>query len=521
MNTPADANGQQNVIAFLSTPTAYGLPDGTPIERIDTHISVVWLAAQRAYKLKRAVRFDYVDFSTAELRRAACEAEVRLNRRTAPELYVGVHPITRSADGVLSIGGRGEPIDWVVEMVRFDQNTLFDRLAERQHLGLSLMDGLADAIARLHTNAERRKDHGGRAGMAWVIDGNAVGFTQLITDEGRSATARRITAAADAHLTRHTGLLEQRRHDGFVRVCHGDLHLRNIYLLDGIPTLFDGVEFNDQISCIDVLYDFAFLLMDLWRRQLRAHANAVFNGYLERTIDLGGLPLLPLFLSCRAAVRAKTSAAAAKVQSDPARVAELQAAVGDYLALSEALLEAAPPLLVAIGGLSGSGKSTLARALGPMIGAAPGAVILRSDVIRKREFGVEPLRRLGSEAYASPVTERVYQAIADQAKAALSAGHAVIADAVYGNDARRRDIATIARELGVPFAGIWLQVARPLLVQRLADRPPDASDATADILDLQFRTVAMPADWHRVDGSGAIETVQQRIHTIIAAGADG
>src|SRR6185436_5835906 len=194
MNTPAVANGQQKVIAFLSTPRAYGLPDGTPIERIDTHISVVWLAAQRAYKLKRAVTFDYVDFSTAEFRRAACEAEVRLNRRTAPELYVGVRPITRSADGVLSLGGRGDPIDWVVEMVRFDQNTLFDRLAERQQLGLSLMDGLADAIARLHTNAERRKDHGGRAGMAWVIDGNAVGFTQLITDEGRSATARRITA---------------------------------------------------------------------------------------------------------------------------------------------------------------------------------------------------------------------------------------------------------------------------------------------------------------------------------------
>jgi aminoglycoside phosphotransferase family enzyme/predicted kinase len=519
--TPAVANGQQDVIAFLSTPRAYGLPDGTPIERIDTHISVVWLAAQRAYKLKRAVTFDYVDFSTAEFRRAACEAEVRLNRRTAPALYVGVHSITRSAEGVLSLGGRGEPIDWVVKMVRFDQNTLFDRLAERQQLGLELMDGLADAIAHLHTNADRRKDHGGRAGMAWVIDGNALGFAQLITDKPRSATAGRITAAAHTQLTRHANLLEQRRRDGFVRVCHGDLHLRNVCLLDSVATIFDGVEFNDQISCIDVLYDLAFLLMDLWRRQLRAHANAVFNGYLERTMDLGGLPLLPLFLSCRAAVRAKTSAAAANVQSDPARVAELQTAVGDYLELSEALLKPAPPRLVAIGGLSGSGKSTLARALGPVIGAAPGAVILRSDVIRKREFGVEPLQRLGSEAYASPVTDRVYQAIADQAKAALSAGHAVIADAVYGNDARRSDLATIAREQGVPFLGIWLDVPRPLLAQRLADRPRDASDATADVLDLQVRTVARPADWHRVDASGSIESVQQRIHTIIAASAGG
>jgi aminoglycoside phosphotransferase family enzyme/predicted kinase len=517
MTTPAVANGQQDVIAFLSTPRAYGLPDGTPVERIDTHISVVWLAAQRAYKLKRAVRFDYVDFSTAELRRVACEAEVRLNRRTAPALYKGVHPITRSADGVLSIGGHGEPIDWVVEMVRFDQNTLFDRLAERRQLGLSLMDGLADGIAHLHTNADRRKDHGGRAGMAWVIDGNALGFAQLITDEPRRAIAGRMTAAANAHLTRHTDLLEQRRRDGFVRECHGDLHLRNVCLLGGVPTIFDGVEFNDQISCIDVLYDLAFLLMDLWRRQLRAHANAVFNHYLERTSDLGGLALLPLFLSCRAAVRAKTSAAAADVQSEPSRIAELQAAVGDYIALSEGLLKAVPPLLVAIGGLSGSGKSTLARALGPMIGAAPGAVILRSDVTRKREFGVDPLQHLGGDAYTSPVNERVYRIIADRAKTALSAGQAVIADAVYGNAAGRRDLAAIAHELGVPFVGIWLEVPMPLLAKRLADRPPDASDATAEVLDLQLHTAETPADWYRVDASGDIDTVQRHIHTIIDA----
>jgi aminoglycoside phosphotransferase family enzyme/predicted kinase len=517
MDPAALANGQQQVIAFLSTPSAYGLPDGTPVERIDTHISIVWLAAQRAYKLKRAVLFDYVDFSTAEFRRTACEAEVRLNRRTAPALYVGVHPITREADGRLSLGGHGEPIDWVVEMVRFDQNTLFDRLAERQQLDLFLMDGVADAIAHLHAIAEQRKDRGGRAGMAWVIDGNALGLAHLSADHPQGAIGERITAASNEYLTRHADLLEQRRRDGFVRECHGDLHLRNICLLDGVPTIFDGVEFNEQISCIDVLYDIAFLLMDLWRRQLRAHANAAFNGYLERTVDLEGLPLMPLFLACRAAVRAKTSAAAANVQTEPARVAELQAAIGDYLALSEALLKPVPPLLVAIGGLSGSGKSTVARALASAIGAPPGAVILRSDVIRKREFGVEPLRHLGSEAYASPVNERVYQIIADRATTALSAGHAVIADAVYGNAARRRDLIATARELGVPFLGIWLEAPVPLLVKRLEDRPPDASDATAGVVDLQVRTAEVPADWHRLDASGAIETALQRILTMVNA----
>jgi hypothetical protein len=255
----------------------------------------------------------------------------------------------------------------------------------------------------------------------------------------------------------------------------------------------------------------------LWRRQLRAHANAVFNGYLERTGDLGGLSLMPLFLACRAAVRAKTSAAAANVQSQPARAAELKAAVGDYLRLSKALLKPGQPILVAVGGLSGSGKSRNAQSLAPTIGAPPGALVLRSDVIRKRQFGVDPLQHLGSEGYTPSVNEHVYRVIAEQAKIALSAGYAVIADAVYGSSDRRAELATIARETGVPFLGIWLQVPAPLLLKRLAERPPDASDATADVLDLQVRTVDVANDWHRVDASGPIDTVQERIQTIIRA----
>jgi aminoglycoside phosphotransferase family enzyme len=168
---------QREIVAFLSTPAAFGLRTGA-VERIDTHISTVWLAGDRAYKLKRAVRFDYADFSTIELRCVACEAEVRLNRRTASTLYRGVLPITREADGSLALGGRGVPIDWLVEMARFDQDTLFDRLAERNELALSFMEGLADAIVRLHEEAERRPDHGGRDGMARVIEGNARGLAE-------------------------------------------------------------------------------------------------------------------------------------------------------------------------------------------------------------------------------------------------------------------------------------------------------------------------------------------------------
>ena len=511
---------QRDVIAFLSTPAAYGLPNGSVIERIDTHISIVWLAGGRAYKLKRAVAFDYVDFSTIELRRVACDAEVRLNRRTASTLYLGVRAVTREADGRLALAGQGEPIDWLVEMVRFDQDALFDRLAERQRLDIGLMDGVADAIARLHAIADPRPNCGGREGMAWVVEGNALAFSEQLAAGPEREIAERVTAAARAAVGRHADLLDARRCQGLVRACHGDLHLRNICLLDGVPTLFDGVEFNEQISCVDVLYDLSFLLMDLWRRGLRAHASAVFNNYLARTRDLGGLPLLPLFLSCRAAVRAKTSAAGARVQAPGPRRQELQAAAHDYLVLAGTLLAPAPPRLLAIGGFSGSGKSTLARGLAPVVGPPPGALILRSDVIRKRQLGADPLTRLGPEGYAPDLTRHVYQTIAHRARRTLSAGHAVIADAVFSAPEDRNAIAAVAGDVGVPFLGLWLDAAPALLAGRLSGRRGDVSDATPAVLDVQLRSGAGPTDWHHVDASLDMRSVQGRAEELLSGASN-
>lgn len=506
---------QRAVIAFLSTPAAYGLSGGS-VDRIDTHISVVWLAGSRAYKLKRAVRFDYVDFSTIERRRAACDAELRLNRRTAPSLYLRVLPVTRETDGGLALGGRGAPIDWLVEMARFDQETLFDRLAERQQLDVGLMEGLSDAIVRLHESAEPRPDHGGRDGMSWVIEGNARAFTEEGGHVLDPATACRLSVDARAALDRHRDLLEARRVAGWVRFCHGDLHLRNMCLVDGVPTLFDGVEFNDDISCVDVLYDLAFLLMDLWRRDLRSHANVVFNEYLGRSGDLGGLPLLPLFLSCRAGVRAKTSLASALVQRDTPHTRDLQAAARQYLALAQALLNPAPASLMGIGGFSGSGKSTLARRLAPGIGAAPGALILRSDVIRKALFGVSPLTRLGPEAYEPAVTERVYDTIVARARTALAAGHAVIADAVYANPSHRETLAAVARDANVPFIGLWIDAPTEVLAKRLGHRGADASDATVEVLRRQAQAGAGALEWRRIDGSSSADDVQRSADKIVA-----
>ncbi len=508
------ADDQRDVIAFLSTPDAYGLRAGS-VERIDTHISIVWLAGDRVYKLKRAVRFDYVDFSTSELRRVACEAEVRLNRRTAPSLYRGVVSVTRETGGSLALSGQGEPIDWLVEMARFDQDTLFDRLAERHRLDIRLMEGLAEAVVRLHASAAPRADRGGRDGMAWVIEGNALGFAEQGAAILDPAACERLTASARTALDRHAERLDARRRQGLVRSCHGDLHLRNICLVEGIPTLFDAVEFNEDISCIDVLYDLAFLLMDLWRRDLRSHANVVFNEYLARTVDLEGLALLPLFLSCRAAVRAKTSVTAAKVQPDERHARELQAASRQYLALAQELLRPPAACLIAVGGLSGSGKSTLARCLGPLVGAPPGALILRSDVIRKMLLGVSPLTRLGPESYAPAVTRHVYQTIAERAVTTLKAGHFVIADAVYASPHEREGIAAVAREAGVPFIGVWIDGPPEILAARLRERVTDASDATADVLQLQLRTGIGRLDWPRLDGSLDAESVLRSAEAII------
>jgi uncharacterized protein len=505
-------NSQAETIAFLSDPATHGVAS---VEVIETHSAIVVLAGQKAWKLKRAVRYDYLDFSTIELRHAACEAEVRLNRRTAPTIYLGVKPIARAADGSLALDGEGSPVDWVIEMVRFDQDTLLDRLAARRALDLGLMPILGESVAHLHAIAERHFDRGGRAGMQWVIDGNETGFAEKGPGILDPSACERLTTRARAALERHGDLLEKRRRDGWVRWCHGDLHLRNIFLLNGQPTLFDAVEFNPDIACIDVFYDTAFLLMDLWRRDLRDHANAVFNAYLTAIGDIGGLPLLPLFLSCRAAVRAKTSATSAGLQSDDARKREAEAAARDYLGMADALLSPASARLVAIGGLSGSGKSTLARCLASRIGAAPGAVIVRSDVERKAMFGLPPEAPLGPEGYSAAASVGVYRRVIGKAIAIVETGHSAVADAVFAREADRREVRTAAEAAGVRFTGLWLGASPGVLADRLRGRTSDASDATVDVLRDQLDQDTGPIDWHRIDAEGDEQAVLTRAIAVL------
>jgi len=489
---------QAEVIDFLSNPRTYGQPE-QPVERVETHSAMVFLSGRRALKLKRAVRYSYLDFSTLDRRKQACEAEVAVNRRTAPALYTGVVAVTRDTTGRMALGGTGPVVDWLVDMVRFDERLVLDRMAAAGTLDVALMDDLARAVADLHSSAAHEPSFGGYDGIVRVIDGNAAGFERFGAEMLDPAARVDLTGRARALAVHHRERLERRRRDGLVRRCHGDLHLRNLVHLDGRVTLFDGVEFNDDLSCIDVWYDTAFLLMDLVKRGLGPHANVVLNRYVARTRDVDGLALLPLFLSCRAGVRAMTSATAASLQAPGDRRRELEDLAREYLRLARRLLDPAPPTLVAVGGLSGSGKSTLALALAPHVGPMPGAVVVRSDEIRKELAGVDALTRLGPEGYTPAMTARVYETVMERARLVLDAGHAAIVDAVFARPSDRARVAEVAAATGHPFAGLWLAAEPSDLRRRVETRGPDASDADVSVLDQQLNMPASPIDWHVID----------------------
>ena len=511
--------GQLETIAWLSTSQAYG-GDGAHVTRIDTHASVIFLAGDRAYKLKRQVRYDYLDYSTAERRRICAVREVRLNRRTAPTLYRGVRAVTREADGSLALDGAGPAIDWLVEMVRFADDAQLDRLAARRALALDLMPALADAVVKLHDLAEWRFDRGGCEGMVEIITGNRAGLDRYGSHVLDPAACRRLTDDSLSMVELHEVLLEARRRLGFVRWGHGDLHLGNVCLLAGVPTLFDCVEFNAAIACGDVLYDLAFLLMDLIHRRLPRHANAVFNRYVEVTGDTGGLALCPLYLATRAAVRAKTAATSARVQPTVAAAEHARGEARRYLRLAERLLTPRVASLVCVGGLSGSGKSTLARRLAAEVGPAPGAVILRSDYVRKRLLGVSPTTRLDASGYTESINRRVYRAIAEQASEVLRAGHAVVVDAVFANPLDRATLHDLAWINGARFAGLWLDTPLVTRVERLTRRTHDVSDATTAVA-MRQDTTDLPKTWRRLDASGDRAQVQRVALTALGPIASG
>ncbi|MGP6155981.1 MAG: AAA family ATPase [Vulcanimicrobiaceae bacterium] len=510
------SSDQREAIQFLECGDSYGRA-GSGVERVDTHAAMVFLAGDRAYKLKRAIRFSYLDFSTVERREAACRAELRLNRRTAPELYLGVHAIAREPGGALAFDGGGPVLDWVLVMRRFDQNLLFDRMAARGALNDALVEQLSEEIARFHAAAEPRPERGGRASLESVIEGVDQNLAQtppgVFAPEVRPALVQRWRD----ELERHAALLERRDKAGKVRHCHGDLHLRNICLWEGRPTLFDCLEFSEELASIDVLYDLAFLLMDLEHRSLRAYGNLVLNAYLDRNDETDGIAALPLMLSLRAAIRAHTGAAAAVAQSHPERRQAMVEEARQYLALAGRMLDPQAPRLVAVGGLSGSGKSTLARALAPDAGNAPGARLVHTDALRKRLFGVAKTERLPSEAYEPAMSTHVYALLNEAAAATLRSGYSAIVDGVFARPEERAAIAAVARACGASFTGLWLNAPEQRLRARLAARAGDMSDATPEVLEKQLHIDTGALDWSKLDAGSSANDTLASASTVLAA----
>ncbi len=486
---PLATPGQEEVVRFLAGGQAFG----APAEHIETHISHLFLAGDRAWKLKRAITLNFLDFSTAERRRATCEREVLLNRRTAPDFYLGITPVTWDGT-VLAVGGAGEPVDWLIEMRLFDQETLFHRLAERGALTRPLAAALAEQVIAFHGAAEHRPDKGGAAAIRGTARDVAVNLRAIPAGILSPADVEAWATRIDAAFAANARLLDGRRETGFVRLCHGDMHLANICLVDGRPALFDCIEFNDDIACIDVLFDLAFVLMDLLFHGLAEAANLVLSRYLSATRDFAGLAAMPAFLSLRAAIRAMAVGMAASSEAG-ATIAR------DYMTTAATLLTRPERRLVALGGLSGTGKSTLAMGIAGQIAPGAGAVTVSSDVARKRLMGVAPEQALPLEAYRPEISAQVYARLFDDVAAALGAGQAVIADATFVRPQGRQRLRELAAAAGAPFHGLWLEAPAEVLRDRVAGRLGDPSDADVGVLERQMREDVGTIDWTRLDSS--------------------
>jgi aminoglycoside phosphotransferase family enzyme/predicted kinase len=510
---PLSADTQEAVFNLLGGRATYGPGLGNRnIQRHQTHAAVVFLAGDRALKVKRAVRYPFLDYSTLGKRKAACEAELEVNRRFAPQLYRGVVPITREADGSLALNGVGEPIEWAVEMARFDENRTLDHLAERDELDDTLLGKLAVAVAAMHDRAEPVDDGPWIGALERFIRNNSSVFrkhgglfpAQTVSDlEHQSISA----------LARLRPLLAQRGRQGLVRRGHGDLHLRNIAVIDNEPVAFDALEFDPVIASGDLLYDLAFLLMDLVETGHAPAANRVLNGYFvaaRRPADCDGIAALPFFMSLRAAIRAMATASRLDVaKSDVAMLARR------YFDLALELLKRVKPAIVGVGGLSGTGKSLLAQCLAPSLMPAPGALIFRSDVERKAFYGLAETEHLPGEAYRLEVTARIYRMITDKAARVAKAGYSAIVDAVFAKSEERTAIETAATALGVDFHGLFLVADLKTRLDRVGARKRDASDADDAVVLKQQALPIGAVTWIRIDTSGSPEQTLDKARTAL------
>ena len=448
-------------------------------EVIETHISFVLLTGSAAYKVKKAVSLPFLDFHALEARRRYCQKELRINRAFAPELYLDVVPITGSA-GAPRKGGDGPVLDYALVMREFPQEALATHALEHGRIGARWVDDLAQGVADAHLGAALHVERGDpRAILAYALRN-----VELI---GRTLPSERLQALGEwtrAQYSAIEGMLAQRRSGGFVRACHGDLHLGNIATVDGVPRAFDAIEFDDDLRLIDVMSDIAFLVMD-FRYRGRPDLGARFlDRYLAITGDYDGLAVFRFYAVYRALVRAMVACERVR-QGNDADAARAEAT--RYVDLATELASPPAPTLVVTHGFSGSGKTTGSQ---PML-ERMGAIRIRTDVERKRLHGMAPTqRRTGDALYQDDVTRATYGRARDLARAVLAAGFCAIVDGTFLRRWQRELFAALAAEAGVTFAIAAFECDEAVLRERVAaraDRGDDASDAGLAVLEAQLR----------------------------------
>ena len=499
-------DAQSRLLDALARRLAAGGRDG--VQRIDTHISAVLLHGGQAYKFKKALRTPFLDQSTLARRQAACAEELRLNRRFAPDLYLGVVRVT-GTPAAPDIDGTGPLLDVAVRMHAFDNAGLWDRLAAAGRLGAAQIDEGATTVARFHDAAAVAGADQATAtpqGQRQPVLENLDELDALAAGTGLRAALRRLRRAEAEGFARLAGPLAQRLAAGAVRECHGDLHLGNVVQHGGHATLFDGIEFKAAWRWIDVMNEVAFMAMDLHAHGLPALAHRFVDAYLQQRGDYDGVRLLPWFMAYRAAVRAKVALLRA-AQPGADRRRETRAA-RHYLALALALAGTPRrrPALLITHGPSGSGKTTLTQSLLERTGA----VRIRADVERKRLAGLGALARsgsgLGGGLYGPAMTAATYARLLDAAAPVVDAGGIAILDATFLRHAQRAAARRWAAERGLPFVVLDFPAAPALLRQRLRDRAAhgsEASEADLQVLELQLRT----AEPLRPDEQDAVFTV--------------
>ena len=490
------AGAQRTLIKALQDPARYPHPV-VQVTLLETHISYVLLTGPFAYKIKKPVDFGFLDFSTLEKRRRFCADELRLNRRLAPQLYLAVVPIYGTARAPrigADVGERNAPIqaiEYAVKMVEFPQSALLDGRLARGDLSAQQVDALADSVAAFHAQVASAPPTGefGTPAVIWRMA--AENFSQLPAVPGDAADAARREALANWSRNEYARLeawFAERRRAGFVRECHGDLHLGNIALIDGKPVIFDCIEFNSQLRWIDVISEVAFLCMDLGERGRADFANRLINRYLEACGDYAGLRAQPFYLVYRALVRAKVASlrAAQEVGQDARHQLEIRA---QYLAFAERAILPRSRQLLLMHGVSGSGKTWASQVVIEQLGA----LRLRSDVERKRLCGLPALARSASAVdcglYDEQMTRATYQRLAARASEVLAAGFPVLVDAACLRRWQREMFYELAAQLGVPWRIISCRADDATLRRRLVAREQsggDASEADLAILDHQL-----------------------------------